>query len=155
MANVKNEKYGIASCNAEVDALKRMGVQERNIYWTGNCNGLFQRISFGDVLCVCNVKSFAVGAYELYNRLEYLKMRGIEFRSLNEKFLNFSSAKPLPKTTVQVLGNLASREHEFVLWIYNGAVSKDVKNQLISRVRWEFLTNVVLMFSSNGVKHRN
>jgi len=155
MARVKNEKFAIVCCNIEFDALKRFGVNGRNIYWIGNCNELFQRIAMGDTLCVCNVKSFAVGAYDLFHKMRCFSDMGIEFQSLNERFLNFSRSKPMQETTYQALESMANREHEFELWIQASKLNQDAKAQLISRLHYEFLTDIVIMFHNTGIKRRN
>lgn len=154
MAKISNEKYGVASCNGEILVLKKMGVQERNIISFSRCNELFHRIMVGDTVCVPNIKSFAVGAYDLVNKMLYLSNNGIEFQSGNERYLSFSTVRPLSVVTVQTLKNIAQREYEFVQWIQNSKLSSDVKLQLISRIRYEFLTDIVLVFGNNGIRKK-
>lgn len=154
MAKLCNEKYGIVSCSGEVQTLRRMGVKECNMANIANCNVLFSRMMAGDTLCVPNVKAFAVGAYDLVDKMLYLSHKRIAFNSDNEKCLNFSPTKVLPFSTVQVLKNLAQREQEFVLSVQNCKCSNDIKIQLISRIRYEYLTMLVLIFCNNGIRNK-
>lgn len=154
MAKICNEKYGVASSNGEISVLKKMGVSERNIINISKCNEVFNHITVGDILCVPSVKSFAFGAYDLVNKMIYLSNNGVEFQVGNERYLSFSTIRPLSVVTVQTLKNIAQREYEFVQWVQNSKLGNDAKTQLISRIRYESLTDIVLIFNNSGIKKK-
>lgn len=151
MAKICKQRYGIASCSGEIPVLKKMGVPERNIFDVARCNELLHRIMIGDTLCVVNVKAFAIGVYDLVSKMLYLSNNGIEFQSGNERYLCFSPIKPLSVVTVQTLKSYAQREYEFVQWIQTSKLNNEVKTRLISRIRYEYLTDIALVFSNNGI----
>lgn len=154
MARIRNEKYGISSSNADVHILKQMGVSDKNIYPLSNANTLFKQMFAGDILCVASVGSFAVGAYDLFSKMVFLSNNGIEFRSGNEKYLNFSSVAPLSMVSRSTLENFAKREIEFAKYVQVGNISNVAKTQLANRIRWEFLTSITNVFRNEGIKKR-
>lgn len=154
MAEITNQKYGVASCDGEISILKKMGVAERNIFNISRCNELLNRMMLGDILCVASVKSFSVSSYDLVNKMLFLSNRGIEFQSGNEKYLSFSAIKPLSVVTVQTLKNIAQREYEFVQYIQKSNLNKFDKIKLISKIQYESLTDIVLVFNNNGIRKK-
>lgn len=154
MAKITNEKYGVASCNGEISVLKKMGVPERNIINISRCNELFNRMMLGDILCVSSVKSFAISSYDLVNKMRFLSNRGIEFQSGNERYLSFSAIKPLSVVTAQTLKNIAQREYEFVQYIQKSGLGNSDKAKLISKIQYESLTDIVLVFNNNGIRKK-
>lgn len=154
MAKVKNERYGIISCDGEFLAVQQMGVVAKNICWISGYRELLYQLARGDTVCVFSVKSFAVSAYDLLGKLAYFEKCGINFISDNERFLNFSANKLLQNRTVQTLRSIAYREREFELLIQNSNLSTGAKAELISRIRHEFMTEVVLIFQNEGVCKR-
>ena len=154
MAKISNEKYAIVCSNAEMQIVKKMGVQEKNIYNISFANELFRRMTAGDILCVASIGSFAYGGYDLFCKMQQLSNHGIEFQSGNERYLNFSVIKPLSVVCGEALRNFAVREYEFIQWIQAGTVSSQVKNQLIKRIQWETINDIILVFGNNGIKRK-
>lgn len=154
MAEITNQKYGVASCDGEISVLKKMGVAERNIFNISRCNELLNRMMLGDILCVASVKSFSVSSYDLVNKMLFLSNRGIEFQSGNERYLSFSAIKPLSVVTAQTLKNIAQREYEFVQDIQKSNLNKFDKIKLISKIQYESLTDIVLVFNNNGIRKK-
>ena len=134
--------------------VKKMGVAEDNIVGAGALNDLLNRMLAGDTLCVPTVSSFAGGAYDLFCKLQFLSSRGIEFRSGNEFYLNFSSIKPLSVVTVETLKNFAAREVEFVQWLQSSQLPDTAKVPLINRVRAESLTDIMIVFNNTGIRKK-
>lgn len=154
MAKISNERYAIVSSEGERHLVNKMGVVDKNIYDINMGNELIKRLSAGDTLCVASINSFSAGGYDLFCKLQYLSNQGIEFQSLNERYLNFSVLKPLPPVVCEALRNFAAREYEFLRWIQSGTVSNNVKAQLVNRVQWETLADIMLVFGNNGIKRR-
>lgn len=154
MAQIKNVRYGIVNSDYEKNVLKKMGVKEDYICHLSQGTRLIQRMQLGDGLCIATVKSFAVSAYDLVQKLQYLSNRGIDFASSSERYLNFSAIHSLPDATVELLRNIAQREYEFVDWIQKSRFSSEIKAQLISRIQWESLTDISMIFRSTGIKKR-
>lgn len=154
MAQVKNVRYGIMNSDYEKNVIKKMGVKEDCIYHFSQGTNLIQKMQLGDSVYVATVKSFAISAYDLVQKLQYLSNRGIDFASSNERYLNFSAIHSLPDTTVELIRNIAQREYEFVAWVQKTQLSRDAKAKLISRIQWESLTDISMIFRSNGIKKR-
>lgn len=150
-----NVRYGIMNSYHEKTMLQKAGIKEQNLCHSSRMNELLQSLQMGDGICVATIKSFAVSAYDLVQKLQWLSVRGIDFASLNEKYLNFSSIHVLPDATVDLIRNIAQRENEFVKQVQNSKMSQEVKNELISRIQWESLTDIAMIFRSNGIKRRN
>lgn len=154
MEQVKNVRYGIMNSDYEKNVIKKMGVKEDCIYHFSQGTNLIQKMQLGDSVYVATVKSFAISAYDLVQKLQYLSNRGIDFASSNERYLNFSAIHSLPDTTVELIRNIAQREYEFVAWVQKTQLSRDAKAKLISRIQWESLTDISMIFRSNGIKKR-
>ena len=154
MAKISNEKYAIVSSEGEKHLVSKMGVADKNTYDITLGGELLKRMVAGDTLCVASVSSFAFGGYDLFCKLQYLSNQGIEFESFNEKYLDFSVLKPLSASVCNTLRNLAEREHEFVRWVQAGTVSNNVKTQLVNRIRFETLNDIILIFNNIGLKRK-
>lgn len=154
MAVVKNVQYGIMNSDFEKNIIKNMGVKEADIFHFSQVMQVIQKAALGDSIRVATIKSFAVSAYDLVQKLQYLSNRGINFASNNEKYLNFSAIHALPDAMVELLKNIAQREYEFVCWVQKCRFSREVKMQLISRIQWESLTDICMIFRSNGIKKK-
>lgn len=155
MAKGWNMKFGIVYHDGEVYVVRKMWVPEQNIAGVGRMSDVVSRMSAGDSLCVPSVKSFACGAYDLFCKLQYLAGNGIEFQSGNERYLGFSAIKPMPIPTRETLRDFAAREEEFIKWVQSGRLDEKSKTMLSNKIRWEFMTNIVLVFENNGIKKRN
>lgn len=154
MAQIQNVRYGVMNGYYDKNILKKMGVKEENICHYTHLNELLQKMVLGDGVCVVTIKSFAVSAYDLVQKLQYLSTRGIGFASSNEKYLNFSAIHALPDATVELIRNIAQREYEFVCWVQKSRMSPEMKAQMLSRIQWESLTDISMIFRSNGIKRR-
>lgn len=154
MSNMKNEKYAIVSSEGEVYVVRKMGVAEKNIYKIAETNQLLRQMSAGDTLCVASIHSFASGVHDLCSKLQFLSKSGIEFKSGNEKFLNFSVVSPLSIATYDTLETMAVREADFMNYIRTEEIRAIMKTQLINRIGWENLAIVSLVFKSEGIKKR-
>lgn len=148
------EKYGVVCRNGESHVVKKMGVPEKNIVAVNAMNALFNRMQAGDALCVPTISSFSGGAYDFFCKLQFLSSRGLEFQSGNESYLNFSSIKPLSVATVETLKNFATREVGLVNVIKTLELQDEVKISLINRICAETLTDLVIVFSNNGIRKR-
>ncbi len=154
MSKINNEKFGIALNSSETPILKKMGVPESNIDFMTQSRGILNRMSVNDTLCVSSVQSFSNGAYDLFNKIQYLMNRGVEFQSGKEKTLSFTSIKPLSTNTVEILKNFAIREQEFANWVQTSRLETNAKAQLINKIQYEKIIDICVMFSSNGLKKK-
>ena len=156
MAEVKvaNKKYAVVSSEGEKVIVRKMGVAERNIYGYPQYGELIRQMGSGDVLCVASISCFAVGACDMLQKFQWLIEKGIEFRSAQERYLDFSIIKPLSYATKASIRTLAIHEHEFVQMLGNSRLSIPDKNVLIRRIENEFLTCICVMFSNDGIKKK-
>lgn len=154
MATVKNQKYAIITSQADIVTVKKMGVNERNIYEYQKHQELSKRLMPGDILCVASIRCIAVGAYDFWLIMCRLRERGIEFRSASEKYLDFSTLKPLAIVIVDSIRNLVEHENDFVRLIQNSSMNVTSKNILSQRIRNEFLNCICIMFSNDGIRKR-
>ena len=148
------QKYGVICRNAEAHVLKKMGVPDNNVVGVNAMNAVLNRMVAGDALCVPTISSFACGAYDFFCKLQFLSSRGLEFQSGNESYLNFSSIKPLSVATVETLKNFATREVGLVNVIKTLELQDEVKYALSERICKESLTDLVIVFSNNGIRKR-
>ena len=154
MAALKNQKYAIVTSQAEVVIVKKMGVAEKNIFQIHQCRELIQQMHLGDVLCVASVRCIAIGTFDFYVTMLELEKRSIEFQSANEKYLNFSTLKPLPAVCVKSIRVLAEHEREFLEMIGNSRMNTASKNTLAQRIKSEFMTCLCVMFCNDGIRKR-
>ena len=154
MATVKNQKYAIITSQAEVVTVKKMGVDEKNIFPFQSYKGLIPRMSAGDILCVASIRCIAIGACDFWNIICELRKRGIEFRSANEKYLDFSTLKPLPVVILDGIKMVVNHENDFIRFVQNSGLNIASKNTLNQRIRDEFLTVLCIMFNNDGIRKR-
>ena len=149
-----SQKFGIISRPEEAHIVRKMGVTGGRIVGIQGLNPLLAHMSAGDALCIPTVSSFASGAYDLFCKMQYLSGRGIEFQSGNERYLNFSSVRPLSAVEVETLKFFASREAEFSRWVQCSKLPDVAKASLVKRIQAEYLANVVAVFYNSGIKKR-
>lgn len=152
--SIKNKKYGIYCSEGEKHILKKMGVSEDNVADISRGGELMKRMTVGDTLCVPRVASFARSGYDLFSKMQYLSNSGIEFKSGNEGYLNFSAIKPLSATTCETLRTIAQHEYEFMRWVQSVSLNQNFKTQLLNKIGWENISMISLMFSNNGIKKK-
>lgn len=115
---------------------------------------MLNQIQLGDTLCVASVKALAVGGVDLFRKMQFLSNKGVDFSSGNERYLNFSVTQPISAVSLETLRNIAQREHEFVELLLKCQINSGLRDQLISRIQWECMTDIVLIFRNKGVMKR-
>lgn len=152
MATLRNQKYALITSQSEIVHVKKMGVSEQNIVPYNQCQQLLQKMSRGDVICVASVRCFATGVYDFWMKMQWLSNQGIEFQSAQEKYLNFSTLKPLSPMTLDSIRILAGHEYEFLQMIQNWRLPDNGKRTLLQRISSEFMTCLCVMFRNNGIR---
>jgi len=144
-------KLGLISNGVDELIVKKMGVNNKNMFSLQNSRELAQRLQRGDTLCVASVGSVNKSVNGLWNTFNDLSNSGVDFASCDEKRLNFSVDKPLPSTVRQTITIMSQAENEILALLSYCRMDSGHRVQAGIRIQAELLRILTHIFNNETV----
>lgn len=140
--------------NNSLVALKAKGVKSNScIYSNQNINTLLDKAQTGDMVVVVSIDRFG-SVYKMVQVFEYLRKRGVAFKSIQEPYLAFSDGRELKRSVVQYLYQVGTDEVSLINNIEHSCKYHNYKAYLSKQIRQLCLRSVQRTFAEQGLMRR-
>ncbi len=140
--------------NNSLVALKAKGVKSNScIYSNQNINTLLDKAQTGDMVVVVSIDRFG-SVYKMVQVFEYLRKRGVAFKSIQEPYLEFKDGRELKRSVVQYLYQLGADEVSLINNIEHSCKYPNYTDYLSRQIRQLGLRSVQRTFAEQGLMRR-